>query len=382
MHRKRVAIICNSFPTKKNRMNQIFVKNLADISNDSIYRVQVFYNPIFNFWGNANTKKGVFSNMLKYSFFLIGQLKLLLKIKSFDLLNPHGVIISGFVATIYKKIFKLPVVLHIHGGDLDLLPNSNYIFKYIYNFTVDNSDFIFVNSDNIKDKLLKFTYVTSSKVMTLSPGINYNTFFEIEDSKKLIQSKNKYSIRKDKLVLLFSGNAIKRKGLDILVSSLKLSEKVVLDKIHLIVCSNGPELEANKKIIKKVLHKNSITFLDKVKQDELNILYNISDWFIFPSREEPLGLVGIESIATGTPVIGSDVGGIKEYIDKTNGFLFNPDQPKQLTDLILKIFSNHIKGKSIKYNFIKKFKNHDILYSKKLYLNKITELINLNKEYS
>ena len=103
MLKKRVAIICNSFPTKKNRMNQIFVKNLADISNDSINRVQVFYNPIFNIWGNANTKKGVFSNMLKYSFFLIGQLKLLLKIKSFDLLNPHGVIISGFVAIIYKK---------------------------------------------------------------------------------------------------------------------------------------------------------------------------------------------------------------------------------------------------------------------------------------
>ena len=366
MLKKRVAIICNSFPTKKNRMNQIFVKNLADISNDSINRVQVFYNPIFNIWGNANTKKGVFSNLLKYFFFLIGQLKLLCKIKSFDLLNPHGVIISGFVAIIYKKIFKLPVVLHIHGGDLDLFPNSNYIFKYIYNFTVNNSDFIFVNSDNIKDKLLKFTYVNSSKIMTLSPGINYNTFFEIEDSKKLIQSKNKYSIRKDKLVLLFSGNAIKRKGLDILVSSLKLSEKVVLDNIHLIVCSNGPELEANKKIIKKVLQKSSITFLDKVKQDELNILYNISDWFIFPSREEPLGLVGIESLATGTPVIGSDVGGIKEYIDKTNGFLFNPDRPKQLTDLILKIFSNHLEGKSIKYGFIKKFKNHDILYSKKM----------------
>ena len=100
----------------------------------------------------------------------------------------------------------------------------------------------------------------------------------------------------------------------------------------------------------------------------------------FPFQGRTFRPVGIESIATGTPVIGSDVGGIKEYIDKTNGFLFNPDQPKQLTDLILKIFSNHIEGKSIKYNFIKKFKNHDILYSKKIYLNKITELINLNKE--
>ena len=51
------------------------------------------------------------------------------------------------------------------------------------------------------------------------------------------------------------------------------------------------------------------------KKEKLNILYNIADIFVFPSREEPLGLVGLEAIVSGTPVIGSNVGGIKEYIN-------------------------------------------------------------------
>ena len=83
--------------------------------------------------------------------------------------------------------------------------------------------------------------------MTLSPGVNYNTFFKDQGSKKINEAKIMYGIEKNKLVLLFSGNAIKRKGLDIIVESLKASKTIVLQSIHLIVCSNGPELEINKK---------------------------------------------------------------------------------------------------------------------------------------
>ena len=110
---------------------------------------------------------------------------------------------------------------------------------------------------------------------------------------------------------------------------------------------------------------NSLTFINKVKQEELNILYNISDFFIFPSRKEPLGLVGIESIAAGTPVIGSNVGGIKEYINDNNGFLFNPNKPEELSSLLLDLSLNHIEGKRFKNKLLKKLEEHDATTVKK-----------------
>lgn len=112
----------------------------------------------------------------------------------------------------------------------------------------------------------------------------------------------------------------------------------------------------------------------------MNILYNIADIFVFPSREEPLGLVGLEAIASGTPVIGSNVGGIKEYINNKNGFLFNPNKDSELTKLLSQIIQNPIELKRINKNIDKRQTSHDILISKNTYMNKVLEIINKTKK--
>ena len=112
----------------------------------------------------------------------------------------------------------------------------------------------------------------------------------------------------------------------------------------------------------------SFKIFKKVSQQELNIFYNLADAFIFPSRDEPLGLVGIESIAAGTPVIGSDIGGIKEYINENNGILFNPNKPTELTTILKKIIKNPKIIHSISSNIDNVKSQHDI----KISLQKIT----------
>ena len=103
-----------------------------------------------------------------------------------------------------------------------------------------------------------------------------------------------------------------------------------------------------------------MVFLKKVEQPKLNILYNIATVFIFPSREEPLGLVGLESIACGTPVIGSNIGGIPEYINKRNGFLFDPNEPKELASIVSTILSDKKVIFSFNNNIDKTKAGHDI----------------------
>ena len=106
--------------------------------------------------------------------------------------------------------------------------------------------------------------------------------------------------------------------------------------------------------------KDSVAFLKKVDQPTLNILYNIATVFIFPSREEPLGLVGLESIACGTPVIGSNIGGIPEYINKNNGLLFDPNEPEELANIVSTILSDQKVIFSINNNIDKRMAEHDI----------------------
>ena len=360
MKAPNVAIVCNSYPTKKNATNQIFIKNLVMELNRQSIIPYVYYNPIYNYWGNASNSKNLLSNIIKYSFFTIGILRLIIRIRSYDLLNPHGVMPSGFVSVFIKRFFNIPVAIHIHGGDLNLYKSSNMIYKKIYDFTISNSDIVIVNSNNIKRKLLELTGITPSKLAVISPGIDYKKFYRM-DIEKIMKYKKAYGIHDDKTVLLFAGNAIKRKGLDILIKALSILTTKDLEKIFLIICSEGPEINTTKNNLDNIKGiKGSLIFLKKVDQPRLRILYNIATIFIFPSREEPLGLVGLESIACETPVIGSNVGGIPEYINKNNGLLFNPNEPKELANIISTVLNDKKVISHFNNNIDKRKAEHDI----------------------
>ena len=360
MKAPNVAIVCNSYPTKKNENNQIFIKNLVTELDRRSIITYVYYNPIYNYWGNASNSKNLFSNIIKYSFFTIGIFRLIMKIKSYDLLNPHGVMPSGFVSVLIKRFFNIPVAIHIHGGDLNLYKSSNMIYKKIYDHTISNSDIVIVNSNNIKRKLLELTNITPKNLAVISPGIDYKKFYRM-DFGKITEHKKTFGIHDDKTVLLFAGNAIERKGLDILVKALNLLTNKELERIFLIICSEGPEINKNRTNLDDMIGlKDSVVFLKKVDQPTLNILYNIATVFIFPSREEPLGLVGLESIACGTPVVGSNIGGIPEYINKNNGLLFDPNEPKELASIVSTILSDQKVIFSFNNNIDKRKAEHDI----------------------
>ena len=361
----KIAIICNSYPTIKNNTNQIFIKNLVNELCKQSIKPDVYYNMIYDYWGNASNQKSVLANLLKYAVYFIGLLRLILRIRQYNVLNPHGVMISGYTAILLKRLFHLPVVLHIHGGDLNLYSTSSNLYKNIYNKTISESDKIIVNSNDIKSKVLNLTGVEKNKVKVVSPGISYNIFFPMAND-KIINQKDSYHIDPNKVVLLFAGNAIKRKGLDILITALESLTKEQLSKITLIICSEGPEIINARDRLNQIPNlKQSTLFIKKVQQYELNILYNIATLFIFPSREEPLGLVGLEALACGTPVVGSNVGGIPEYVNNENGYLFDPNNPKELSKIIGSITDDPEIIKSLIKNLDNRRSHHDISISAK-----------------
>jgi len=368
----KIGIICNSYPTEKNRTNQIFIKNLVDEFHKQSVEPDVYYNVIYNYWGSASNRKGILANLLKYAVFFLGLFRLILRISKYDVLNPHGVMLSGYSAILLKRLFHKPVVLHIHGGDLNIYSSSSYLYKNIYDITVSESDKIIVNSNDIKNKLLNLTGVNEDKVTVLSPGVSYDIFYPI-DAKKLKIHQKSYNVDPNSIVLFFAGNAIKRKGLDILLTALSQLQIKQLNRVTLIICSNGPEIEDIRDRLNQIPNlKNSTIFINKVSQSELNILYNIATLFIFPSREEPLGLVGLEALACGTPVIGSNVGGIPEYITSNNGYLFDPNKPKELSTIIGSLIDSPGVIESLKKNLDNKRSLHDISISanhlKKLFI--------------
>ena len=87
------------------------------------------------------------------------------------------------------------------------------------------------------------------------------------------------------------------------------------------------------KLIKKLKRTRMIGWIPK---KDLLSLYAAADVVVVPSRwDEPFGLVTIEAMSSGTPVIGTKVGGIPEIITKKTGVLVNPKKPTQIAEAVL-----------------------------------------------
>lgn len=358
----RVGIICNSYPTTKNPYNQIFIKNLKENleKHDLTVDVDVCYNKIFDLWGDANTYKGIFSNIIKYSFFLFSVIFFAFrKGRKIDVIFSHAVIFPTTVAVFLKKILGIPVVCYVHGGDINAYPTSSAFYKHIMRISLNESDYIIVNSRDMYEKVCRITDL--KKVEIISPGVDTHVMKRLESNNVLREA---FKIPSDKFFMLSAGNAIKRKGFDLFIKAVANLSSDILQNTYSVLLTEGPEKSKLLEMIYDYRLKDYMEVRDKVDHLTLNKYYNMADVFIFPSREEPLGLVGIEAMAAGTIVIGSKVGGIKEYIsDGENGFLFEPEDHLALSQSIEKVYRNFDSFCSIRQEADKIVRAHSIEHS-------------------
>lgn len=133
-------------------------------------------------------------------------------------------------------------------------------------------------------------------------------------------------------VILFLGNVNKSKGLDWLIKSLEF----VRSPYQTIVIGDGKELQYNKSLAAKLGFSERIEFLGWIDYDRIKNYFRNALMLVVPSRwPEPFGLVGLEAMAHGVPVIASNVGGIPDWLeDGKNGFLVERGNIRQLAEKI------------------------------------------------
>jgi glycosyltransferase involved in cell wall biosynthesis len=139
--------------------------------------------------------------------------------------------------------------------------------------------------------------------------------------------------------ILFVGQLIKGKGVDILLNAYELLIKELDTPIPLHIIGRGNEEEALQQSISESTFSSSITFHGWVAHDHLSTYYDASTVVVVPSRwPEPFGMVGVEAMLRERPVIGANVGGIPDWIDDgENGFLVPPNDPEALCKALISL---------------------------------------------
>jgi len=242
--------------------------------------------------------------------------------REIDIIHAQG-LNAGLVGVILKTIFRKKLVISLHAVyELDGKSLTSRAIAWIAN----QADKVLGMSKVIREQISSLG-VSQEKLGKYKYWVDIDRFSP-KDSK---EARKKNGIN-EQFTVLFVGRLIQKKGAKLLVDIAK-----ELSQIQFVLIGNGPEEQYVEKSSKQ--NKN-IQFLGKIKNSKLHEFYNSADIFCFPSLyDEAVGLVGMEAVSCGLPVVGSNLGGISEALDDTVSVLVNPTH-KNLKIAILELYEN------------------------------------------
>lgn len=139
---------------------------------------------------------------------------------------------------------------------------------------------------------------------------------------------------RDALSLLFVGRFVESKGLFDLIDALAAGRGAGTEDVHLSIVGRG-DREAVERRVERHGLESSVTIVGSVPHDDLPGYYTAADVVCSPSHYESFGMVNMEAMACGTPVITTTVDGVTEYaIDRETALLVPPESPDAIADAI------------------------------------------------
>lgn len=295
------------YPSQDNPGYGIFVKNVAE----GLQKNGITTKCISVIAGRG---KNALQKIIKYLCFYGSILKRYFT--NYDLIYCHFPTYSAPILYLLMHLKRRKLVINFHGEDLLYYDESRLqqnLGKISDKLTLKYATAVVVPSEYYKQIVVDRGLAKKESVfVSPSGGIN-------EDIFKLQPSRRDENV----LHLGFVGRLEELKGvLEFIDACVKLHE---LHTLKATIIGYGPLNDLVKDRIKEFPY---IELINGVPQRELPVYYSMFDLFVFPSKRkcESLGLVGIEAMACGTPIIGSNIGGIVSYLRHgANGFVAHID---------------------------------------------------------
>lgn len=338
----KVAIFTDTFAPDVNgvaRTLKRFTDHLAKRGHE--YRV----------FAPESTNDHLFSNNIhrftSFPFFLYPECRLalpnMLHVKSElirfqpDIIHVSTPFNVGLCGLHYAKKLNIPLVGSYHTDFdqyleyYDLQIFSKLLWKYMHWFHRPLQK-IFVPSHFTLEQLKRHGF---TNLYIWSRGVDCSLFHPNYDK---LEVRQKYRI-KDKYILLYVGRLAPEKDIETLLNIMNHLPKELANHVHWLIVGDGPS-----KVEMKQKAPSNTTFTGYLTGKELAKVYAASDLFVFPSPTETFGNVVLEALASGTPAIGTNSGGVKNIIQQgKTGILFEPKKSEQFIEGIIHLLTHNSK---------------------------------------
>ncbi len=277
---------------------------------------------------------------------------------------------------------KYPIIMTIHakgGGVKEVI--SDYpslkknpliiIAKYVERSSVEGAKVVVFPSSGAME-LFKAEHqglLDNNKMRVINTGIEFSTITKIPDDNGI---REKYSVPHNNHLLYSIAAMVHEKGLDTLIEAVsKLPKELLSQSTCLIVARQGPLKEQLESMIKLYHLENIVRFLGFMPREDMVQLLKQSTLFILPSRVAIFDIVLLEASIANVPVITSAVGGNLEIYDSSSAFLIPPNDPKTLSDTIVKALDDSSLRNQVALSASNRISK---LFSFKAFINNYTDL--------
>lgn len=267
----------------------------------------------------------------------------------FKILKNNYIKMADKLYSEYIKEFGIPDIIHAHNflyaGVVAGFLKDKYGIKYI--ITEHSSSFVrnklsnekIKSIENIAKNASKVTAVSSSfnKILEKYTKTNIDLLSNIVDN-FFFQKKIQKKISND-FIFLHIASLDKNKNQELLIRSF---EKIVKlnDKIYLNIAGDGYMRNFLESLVKKLDIEKQVNFLGRISQERVREEMINSDCFVLSSNFETFGVVLIEALACGLPLIATKCAGPEDIVNKQNGILIDVENQRQLEDAMITMYKN------------------------------------------
>lgn len=341
---------------------ELVTKNLYKIVETVENDVKTYYYNIPSFgsmhlgnWFQRNTK--AYDKLLEY----------VLRNEKIDIIHAHSFIPAGYAITELKKKYKIPVVVTEHFSGI-LTDDLSTDRKDALKKTIVNADKLIAVSYALRNAMLQYALSDSNGTsrdntdIQVIPNILSNLFC-LNSAEDKADVCNRETFR-----IISVGGLIPRKRHELTIKAFheifgKRCSSTTSHKFSLDIIGEGPEKENLEKLIMECGEKDRIKLVGLKDRPYVALEMQKSDLFVLPSAFETFGVVYIEAMAAGLPVIGTHNGGFDEIFDPEYGYIVPVDDIEAIKVAMSNAYQNSMKfnRKKISEDTIGKYGEHRIV---------------------
>jgi alpha-maltose-1-phosphate synthase len=259
-----------------------------------------------------------------------------------DVVHSHTWYVA-FGGVLVRALFDIPLVVTLHSLEPlrpwkeDQLATGYRVSTWLERVAVEQAERVIAVSEQMRTDILAHFAVSPERVVVLHNGVDADSFRRTErrDALARLGVKPPY--------VLFVGRISEQKGIFHLLEAVQRLPAGV----QLVLCAAAPDTpELERRLAAEVAGRPSVRWIHAmVPRDDVVQLYSHAACFVCPSVYEPFGIINLEAMACGTPVVASAVGGIPEVVaDGETGLLVPPGDPGILAAALGRLLADPGRG--------------------------------------